>query len=512
MAAIFLADITGPAGTDAANAKFTALETDMASALRSRGALPTTQALFGMTGTNWNGLWTVASANTNPDLPATPGTAAELKVENTANDLYMRIAFRSGGGVYEIYGSAGNWLTWHRIDYALAYQGAPAADVALATLNKRSDIGIHRILENRNHPDLPELPPGWGTASLTSLPDGVSSTLQFLAVNYQSNSGNNLFWRNQTGPSGLFTDWAQMGASGGGGGSVPDSEAILADLALVKSQLTPETTFENNRIFTTYTEGERYMDWLAMQNPDKVTILDLGESTSGLPIRAFQLGDPTKPTYYVMAAQHGSEPMVRETSYLWVRDLCQDTSTELATFLTNACIVVAPVINADRINVSRLSSTGTDLNGNWTTESTAEITAASSVFDTHNVVLTLDAHEGGKWLTMQAETPTAPEVHQALKDVSNALFAAVETDFSTAGEAFERFPGASTLTQARNIIPDRYKSSTILFEGTSSLDANMYEPDVVLRRDVYMIVYRSVFAYVLTHMPDFVAAKTAAGG
>lgn len=509
MAWKYIANLVGPPGDAAAMGRFGALEAAMATAMRSRGVLDGAQSLLEMTGTSWNGLWTVGSANTNPGLPATPGTAGELEVKNTSNDHYIRVQFRSGGGVYEIYGSGGSWGSWHRVDYAFAYQGAPAAGTSLATLNKRSDIGVHRIFENRNHPDLPELPAGWTSASLTTLPDGVSSTLQMLAVNYQANSGNNLFWRNQTGPSGNFTDWAPMGASAGGDGG-QSSDEMIADIALVKSQLSPETTFENLNVFTTLMEGERYMDWLVQTYPEKVSTILLGESREKRPIRAFQLGDPSKPTYYLMAAQHGSEPMGREAAYLWVRELCQDDSPETLAFLQNACVVVTPVVNVDRINVQRLSSSNTDLNRNWITKTTAEIKAASSVFTTHNVVLTLDAHEGGKWDAMQADIPSAPEVAASLVAVSHALFDSVAAQYVTENEKFERYLGDTTLEIARNAVPVQYKSATILFEGASGLDANMYAPDVAWRRKVYLIAYRAVFAYVRSHLSDFVTAKTSA--
>lgn len=481
-------------------------EVTLANPVRVRGTLPGDVDLLSMTSQTWNGIWTVGSANTNPNLPSTPGFPGRLIVENSLSDRYMRLDWRNLTGSYEIRGQGTTFFGWDKIDRPYVYRGTLPDGTDLNSMTSTSWNGLWILGSTQNYPNRPIAPGPRQVGMLESLSSGTGSMKQ--DVGYRFNGGD--FTRKQTGTS-TFLDWFDPYAGSAGPGG--DLTEIENRLALLEEMFpAPQTPFENTNIFSTYAAGEAYMDWIARNYPTKVEILDLGESTRGLPIRAFQLGDPTKPTYYVIAAQHGSEPMGRETAYLWVRELCQDNSAELATFLTNACIVITPVVNADRINVSRLSATGTDLNANWQTETTAEITAASSVFDSHNVVLTLDAHEGGKWLTMQAETPTAPEVHQALKDASNALYTAVETDFSNAGEAFERFPGATTLTQARNIIPHRYKSATILFEGTSSLDANMYQPDVVGRRDVYMIVYRSVFAYVLDHMPDFVAAKTAAGG
>ncbi|MGP9727958.1 hypothetical protein [Glutamicibacter sp. AOP3-A1-12] len=124
-------------------------------------------------------------------------------------------------------------------------------------------------------------------------------------------------------------------------------------------------------------------------------------------------------------------------------------------------------------------------------------------------MLTLDAHEGGKWMTMQAAMSTAPEAAQSLKDVSQNLYDSVAADFVTEGVAFEAYPGDEALEIARNAVAVQFSSSSIVFEGTSELDANMYSPDVVYRRGVYMLVYRSVFDYLKNNMADFVTAKTA---
>src|SRR5699024_441696 len=186
------------------------------------------------------------------------------------------------------------------------------------------------------------------------------------------------------------------------------------------------------------------------------------------------------------------------------------TRPDFDTVMDGICVVVTPVVNADRINVQRLSSSGTDLNRNWPTEGTSEITAAASVLQTHDVVLTMDAHEGGLWETMQAAVANAPEVAESLRAMSQDLYAHIEQVYSTEGEAFASFPGSTNLSQARNVIAERYHSSTILFEGSSDLHNGMNSPDVVYRERVYMLAYRSVFEHFRDNLPDYVAAKAAA--
>lgn len=471
--------------------------------IRVRGSLPADQDLDAMTSPSWNGLWTVGSANTNPGLPARPGVAAKLTVNNTANDNFMRVDFRSGGGSFERVGSGSTWASFYRVDSPLAYNGTLPDGTDFNELRTRKWNGIWTISSTATYLNRPENTGVDRQAGMIVVhTSGLGDTTHHVVYRFRSGE----FTRQQTG-SATFSEWLSPGASA----AEVDLDMLEARVALLEAaQEQPETTFENTNIFTTYHEGEAFMDVLARKNPDKVTILDLGDSRQGRPIRAFQLGDPAKPTYYVIAAQHGSEPMGREAAYLWVRELCQDDSPETMAFLKNACVVVTPVVNADKINVQRLSSSNTDLNRNWITKTTTEIQAASSVFTTHNVVLTLDAHEGGKWDAMQADIPSAPEVAPSLVTVSQSLFDSVAAQYVTENENFERYLGDTTLEIARNAVPVQYKSATILFEGASGLDANMYAPDVAWRRKVYLIAYRSVFAYVRSHLSDFVAAKNSA--
>src|SRR5690606_10213303 len=77
------------AATDAANAgldsRLTVVESVAATAPHVRGTLDASVSLDSLTAQADNGYWTIGSANSNPGLPATPGVAAKLLVENTSN-------------------------------------------------------------------------------------------------------------------------------------------------------------------------------------------------------------------------------------------------------------------------------------------------------------------------------------------------------------------------------------------------------------------------------------------
>lgn len=468
-----------------------------------RGTLDNSVDIFSLTKVSDNGYWVVPSANSNPNLPATPGVAGKLTVQNTANDKFLKVDFRSGGGSYVAYGSPA-LSNWDRVDNPFSYKGSLPDETDINSMrSSRRWNGIWILSSTSKYPNAPLPTPHGSPAMLINMATGLGDTYQ--RVIYRFGGGD--FDRKQVGTT-TFSDWVEYGSGSGGGGDVSELEARVA--ILEASSTTLKTTFETNKVFTTYQEGEVFMDRLASIHKSKLRILNLGTSTMGRNVRAFEMGDPTKPTFYIMASQHGSEPMGREAAYIWVRELCSDNSTETQNFLNNYCVVVTPVVNVDMINVQRLSSSGTDLNANWSTESTKEIQAASWVLKNRNVVVTMDAHEGGLWKTMQADYPTAPEVAASIRTASAELYNYVEGAYSAASEAFARFNGSVELTQARNVIAHRYKSSTILFEGSSDLDANMYSPDVIYRINSYMVAYRSVFAYVRSNMTKLIAAKASA--
>ena len=503
-------------------AAINSVEGELSTAVKRQGRLAD--------GTNLDDLWRVSDSGVHELSPAGVYTNLPPGVAGVAAQL--RVESRGAVGTQEVvqYGSSRiwrrnmsnstisprGWLGWRRIEADAAVVDQLESDVgsaflrrgglpdgtALSSLTARTDTGLWIVGGSSTYPDLPEVIGTRQTAELMNFPSGSGGTFQMITFRYNQGT----FWRVQTGAQGIFSDWLPLGG-GSGPETAPD---VLGRLELLEAATPLVTTFESTRIFTSYEAGEAYMDRLAAAHPDRASILDLGESRQGRPIRAMRMGDPAMPTFYVIASQHGDEPMGRECAYQWLREMLE--RPDFDTIIDGICVVVTPVVNADRINVQRLSSSGTDLNGNWPTEGTSEITAASSVLKTHDVVLTMDAHEGGLWETMQAAIANAPEVAASVKSMSQVLYDHVEQAYADAGEAFAVFPGSENLSQARNVIAERYKSATILFEGSSDLHNNMYSPDVVYREGAYMLAYRTVFEHFRANVADYVAAKAAAEG
>lgn len=484
--------------TDAANAeldsRLAAAEEVTETALYVRGTLDGTVNLDSLTAQSDNGYWTVGSAGTNPGMPATPGVPGKLTVENTSNDKRQVIAFRSGGGVYERLGVGSAWSAWTRTDGALTRRGTLSAGTDLNAMRSASWIGAWTLSATGAYVNPPPGHEEGVPGMLVVLTTGQGDTWQRAIWRFSVG----VYERVQTGVS-TFSDWRRVDTDTSAGGAGNTLSAAFA------AAVTPRTGFEQSARFTTYEAGDGYMDWLAAQHPDRAAVLNLGASRQGLPIRALQLGDPSKPCLYLMMTQHGDEPMGKEASLTLARELLTDSGMDA--LWSQACIVITPVVNVDMVNVQRLSSSDTDLNRNWQTKTTKEIQAASSVLDTHDVVLCIDGHEGGNSSLFQTVGPTAPGVHPALQGMAASLTAALDTGLADMPYPHATYPGEDVDVIARNAVALNWGATTMVYEGPSLLHNGMYVPDVTSRHDTYLEALRVTVAHFRDNLAAYAQAK-----
>ena len=144
------------------------------------------------------------------------------------------------------------------------------------------------------------------------------------------------------------------------------------------------------------------------------------------------------------------------------------------------------------------------------TRTAKETQAAASVFATHDVVLMVDAHEGGKYTHMQGIGPTAEGVAQSVLDQSAALHAHLTASFGSSSYPWDDYPGGADVEVARNAIALQEGCATYLFESPSLLSENMYSPTVTWRRDMYLHAYRAAFEHFQENLADYVGAKASA--
>ncbi len=488
------------AATDAANAeldsRLTAAEEVTETALYVRGSLDGAVSLDSLTAQSDNGYWTVGSAGTNPGMPATPGVPGKLTVENASNDKRQVLAFRYGGGVYERLGVGSAWSAWTRTDGALTRRGTLPSGADLNAMRTASWIGVWTLSATGAYVNPPTGHDAGVPGMLVVTTTGQGDTWQRAIWRFSVG----VYERVQTGVS-AFSDWRRVDTDPAPTGSTNLPAALAA-------ATTPTTGFEQSARFTTYGAGDGYMDWLAAQHPDRAAVLDLGTSRRDLPIRALQLGDPSKPCLYLMMTQHGDEPMGKEASLTLARELLTDSGMDA--LWSEACIVITPVVNVDMVNVQRLSSSDTDLNRNWQPKTTKEIRAASSVLDTHDVVLCIDGHEGGNSSLFQTVGPTAPGVHSSLVAMAASLSSALDTGLAAMPYPHATYPGEDVTEIARNAVALGWGATTMVYEGPSLLHNGIYVPPVAPRHETYLEALRVTVAHFRDNLADYVQAKSQA--
>lgn len=513
-----------------------------------KGSLPNNTDLNAIVAVGDNGHYTLSTASTYTNLP--PGTAGVggmlQNITTGFNDTKQIVTWRSGGGVYERQQtSAGAFSAWRRTDRA--------ADDALWTRVNAIDSVTTGWFAQRDRGTLPAgdlnalINKGsnglWvlnGTNAYTNLPPGLSLTNTGAQLEVKStgvgdckhelvvrNAGG-IYERQQTSGSN-FTAWrrtdraddtlygrvAPLERAVGTPGVDGLPSEINAQLRMLGAQVakehTPLTLWEGTGIWTARDAGELYLDQIAAKYP-AIKLRTLGYSLLGYPIRAAHIGNPAGPTMLLQAGQHGDEVASREAAFLWLREIAASTDPALLTWLGSNCILVVPTVNADMITKTRLSSNGTDLNRNWVLQSTPEVQAAVSVFGLYNVLVAIDAHEGGGTSEMEIDVSPSPEVHASIAALNDALFNVVTDAFTSAGRPVGEFPSEPALTWAMNHMSAVKHVPCLLTESPSLLAPNIYTPSPLNRVNDQLLAFRTVFAHFRANQAAYAAAKANAGG
>lgn len=527
---VFVANLKGPKGDTGATGP----------AFGYKGSLANNTDLNTLVAAADTGHYTLSTANTYTNMPPnTPGIGGMLQVITSGfNDTRHIVTWRSGGGVYERQQtSAGVFSAWRRTDRAAddalwarvnAIDGANSganwfamrdrgtlATVDLNTLNTKTSVGYY-ILNTTNI--YTNAPVSSGVANPTAGMLEVTATSVGDAVQVVTyRFGGGTYERAQAGPT-TWTAWRRTDR-------LDDSVYTrLAPMDRFDNELQSQirmayflqlarTGYEITSRWSTRTQGDLYLDKLLHDFPTKLTARTLGNSQYGYPIRAAHMGNPAGQTFMIMAGQHGDEVASREAVLIWLREMLESTDPALATWLTNNCILVIPCVNVDMIGVQRHTVNDSDLNRNWVTRSTPEVFAAASVFDLYNVLLCIDAHEGGGTTMMKIDVSPSPEVHNDIKAMNTSLYNAVWDAFVAAGKPIGQYTATSTeLTWAMNQIPAVEHAAALLLESPSLLMPNMYSPDPMMRIDTHLLSFRTAFTHFQANQAAYASAKAAAGG
>lgn len=529
---VFVANLKGPKGDTGATGP----------AFGYKGSLANNTDLNTLVAAADTGHYTLSTANTYTNMPPnTPGIGGMLQVITSGfNDTRHIVTWRSGGGVYERQQtSAGNFTAWRRTDRASddsmwtrlnAIDGAnggagwfamrdrgtlPASD--LNTLTTKGSVGYYVLSTSNAYTNTPVSSgvPHTVGGMLEVISTAVGDTSQRIKYRF----GGGVYEREQLGPS-TWSAWRRLDR-------LTDSvflrldpmdrydNELQAQVRMAYFSQLARTGLELTNRWSTRTQGDLYLDKLLHDFPTKLTARTLGNSQWGYPIRAAHMGNPAGQTFMIMAGQHGDEVASREAVLIWLREMLESTDPTLATWLTNNCILVVPCVNVDNIGVTRHTVNDSDLNRNWVSRSTPEVTAAASVFGLYNVLVCIDAHEGGITGTpmMKIDVSPSPEVHNDIKAVNTSLYNAVWDAFVAAGKPIGQYTAtAPDLTWAINQIPAVMHAAALLLESPSLLQPNMYSPDPQMRIDTHLLSFRTAFTHFRANQAAYASAKAAAGG
>ena len=432
-------------------------------------------------------------------------TNATLIVSTTGTSGMQMISQNSSGRVYwrPMHGTTTNprtWLAWRRLDtgalestLGLTFQRRDTVEegVDLNSLTGNTENGIRILGSHGNYPNRPT--DGWTDGvpgAIAVFSTGLGDTWQRA---WQRFGGN--VWERQESSNGSFTDWERVQYGNNGGSSTPTTALAL-----------PQTTFEAVGMLTTYEEGEAYLDLLNSRQPI-IEVREFGQSNQGRPIRGIVIGDDTKPALFIMCAQHGDEVSGREAALIWARQI----SEMRPDFLDKICAVIVPTVNADKINIRRLTSTGTNLNDGWQSKTTNEVQAVYAGIESFDTRTVIDAHEGGSWTQVQLSEGTAPEIDAQVLADGQAFYNAVWAELEDKGKPVARWEGSDKLTNARNAIPYQLGIPCLLVEMPGQLaragwngpgpDPRVYQPDLSERVASYRVVFDGAAKYLASTIP-----------
>lgn len=459
-------------------------------------SLPTGTNLDDLFRQSESGVHRLVSGRSYPNLPVTSLTTnATLEVVANSTTGVQRFQQVSSSQIWtrtmtNITTNPRGWSTWKRIDggpqsdlidVSFQRRDTLAAEVDLNSLTTRFENGI-RVLGS--HSNYENLPAGWAPGvggSIVTLSTGVGDTWQRV---WQRFGGK--VWERQENSSGSFTEWVEVKYTADNSAPAPGG---------------PQTTWEATGIVTSLEEGESFAQWLAGRQP-LVSVSEIGQSNQGRPITSITIGDPSHPALFIMCAQHGDEIAGRESALIWARTI----SEMRPDFLDQICVVIVPAINVDKLNIRRLTATGTDLNRGWQSRNTSEVQALWSAIQAYDTLAVIDAHEGGNWADAQLASASAPEIDPTVRGAADALMDAAWAALEDASQPVSMFPGSDNLTNSRNAIPHELGIPCLLVETPNQLagsgwngpgvDPRIYAPELSMRVEMYRVIFDGVAEYI----------------
>ena len=227
-------------------------------------------------------------------------------------------------------------------------------------------------------------------------------------------------------PIGLMIVLATTGCTGPGGLFGDDEEKeepFVYDLTIedIWADIPENMTSASDIINMTYQ---------LEKSPRVTNFTEIGYSINGQPLLLLEFGDydPSIPTVYFVAAQHGHEPASVDSAYLMVRHFARGIPEEIDPILDEINLAILVMVNPDgRDNGTRGNANGTDLNRDHMKLLEPEGKAMHRAFDSVHPSVTVDMHEfgGAGTVIFQVAAPQNPAAHHDILFASYNLETAV---------------------------------------------------------------------------------------
>lgn len=445
---------------------------------------------------------TVIPSNGYPQVNFTIGRAGTLSVEAHSGLIYQRYYMGAGVAFIRYRNAAGSWDPWVEL-------GATPETVSTLggnNLNDYTRTGTYRQTSSSNITPERNYPPVSGSfkaGTLFVISSGGGQVTQM----YVADQAGEIWVRALQ-----ITDWRPWVQIGANIQQVTQQieQGDSATLAAAKAYTDAtggtgtRTDMEITGRWTPTAQGDAFL--LSLGNHEAVNVTEIGRSVEDRALYAAILGDPTNPAVIVTAGLHGTEVGPPEAAWLWVRELLQAKTM----LLMDVCVIVVPCVNPDNRFIARGNKNAVDLNRDWLDLSQPETQAVAGLYDTHNIVAALDAHNFG--YPRQVSLLGASYGPQAVQDLSQDLYDAVYAALEADGQGVRDYaPGIppESLVQA---VGANFQAAALLIEipsggyGTWTFDD--YQPAPSWQAHVGMISFNTFAHHVWENLPAFESLKT----
>src|SRR5699024_2198811 len=204
----------------------------------------------------------------------------------------------------------------------------------------------------------------------------------------------------------------------------------------------PTTGFEDSSgDYTTLADEQAFLETIASETAATLSVA--GESVEGRPIWRLDLGTDRQSTWLCVATQHAREPVAREATLSFLRDLAYSTDPEILDYLSTHRIVFVPNANPDGTpGRTRRNANGVDINRDGFALTQPEALTLQHLIRDTGALLVTDGHEqvGTPSEEMQYLRPELDSIYQGIAARGDDLVATLQAAFTSSSISHGPYP------------------------------------------------------------------------